>query len=374
MARLGHLLINALFLNPRATGGPETYVRGLVQALHGEYPALRITVATSRSGARALQSSGWHDWAEIVAMPCEEGQRVRRQWAEQVLLPRLLRSSGADLMHSTASVAAIRAGGPHVITLHDVTFMRQVTFGRLTTWGMSQVISRAARNADQLVTGSIAARDEICAQLGIDRERFIVVPHGRGRVASAPTIDEGPARLRFELGDGPVVLCVGAKRPHKNQEVLIRALPELDGVLLVLAGHAEPYEERLREIADQIGVADRVRFLGYLPDGELEALWALSACAAFPTLGEGFGLPLLEALDRGVSIAASDIPVLREVGGELPVWFDPRDPSSAARALRDAIADTRTATRGPDHAAGFTWQAAARGTMTAYERALDTRH
>ena len=130
-----------------------------------------------------------------------------------------------------------------------------------------------------------------------------------------------------------------AKRPHKNQEVLIRALPELPEVVLVLAGHAEPYEQDLRRLAAATGVADRVRFVGYVPDDVLEALWELCACAAIPTLGEGFGLPLVEAMDRGVAIAASDIPVLREVGGDVPHWFDPHNPSAAAHALAAAMAD-----------------------------------
>ena len=138
----------------------------------------------------------------------------------------------------------------------------------------------------------------------------------------------------------------------------------------MLAGHAEPYEQDLRRLAAATGVADRVRFVGYVPDDVLEALWELCACAAIPTLGEGFGLPLVEAMDRGVAIAASDIPVLREVGGDVPHWFDPHDPSAAAHALAAAMADPDAGPRGRAQAAQFTWEQAAHGTMDAYERAL----
>lgn len=334
---------------------------------------MRLTVATTDSGAMALRESGWDEWATIVALPCEDGQRVRRQWAEQILLPRLLRKCGADLLHSIASVAPIRARGPHVITLHDVTFIVRRTFDAVTTWGMTQVIKRASRRADVLITGSAAALDEICAVLGLSPEQFMVVHHGRGRLATEQAVDEATAREQFDLGTAPVMLCVGAKRPHKNQEVLVRALAEIDDAVLVLAGHAEPYEQQLRELALTNGVADRVRFIGFVPDGELEALWSLASCAALPTLGEGFGLPLIEALDRGVAIAASDIPVLREVGGDLPYWFDPHDPVDAARAVLQAMASEDTSALGPAHAARFTWQAAARGTMEAYEHALSVR-
>lgn len=365
------MLLNATFLDPSVSGGPETYLRGLAEALAREFPSVRFTVATTRSGARALRDDGWAAWASIVDLPCEDGQRLRRQVVEQALLPVLARHRHADLLHSLASVAPIRAGVPAVITLHDVTFIVRRTFGAATSWGMTQVITRAARHADGLITGSAAARDEICAVLELAPERFSVVPHGCGRPTVAPTLDAPAARARFALGDGRVVLCVGAKRPHKNQEVLVRALAECDDdVVLVLAGHAEPYEDDLRVVAASTGVADRVRFIDYVSDGELEALWALCGCAAFPTLSEGFGLPLVEAMARGVSIAASDIPVLREVGGDVPHWFDPHDPADAARAVAQALTDTGASAHAREQAALFTWEAAAHGTMAAYELAL----
>ncbi len=364
------MLLNATFLDPSASGGPETYLRGLARALADEFPEVRLTVATTHSGARALRADGWTAWAQVAELPCEDGQRLRRQIAEQALVPALARRRGADLVHSVASTAPIRALSPAVITLHDVTFLVRPTFGAVTTWGMREVITRAARHADALITGSAAARDEICAVLHMDPGDFVVVHHGRGRAARPAAGDEADARRRFALRDAPVILCVGAKRPHKNQEVLVRALPELPGPVLVLAGHAEPYEDELRRIAREAGVEDRVRFVGYVPDDVLEALWALCACAAFPTLGEGFGLPLVEAMDRGVAIAASDIPVLREVGGDVPFWFDPHSPAAAAHALAAAIDDPGAGPRGRDQAARFTWEDAARGTMDAYERAL----
>jgi glycosyltransferase involved in cell wall biosynthesis len=365
------VLLNATFFDPAVSGGPETYMRGLTQALHLEFPAVRLIVGTTRSGAATLRADGWADWADVVALPCEDGQRVRRQLAEQALVPLLARRRNADVVHSLASVAPIRALAPAVITLHDVTFLIRRTFGTVTTWGMGQVIRRAARHADALITGSVAARDEICSVLGIDPDEIVVVPHGRGRaprpVAAAAQDD---ARRRFVLGEHPVILCVGAKRPHKNQEVVVRALADLPGAVLVLAGHAEPYEDELRRIAREAGVEDRVRFVGYVGDDVLEALWSLCACAAIPTLGEGFGLPLVEAMDRGVAIAASDIPVLREVGGDVPFWFDPHSPAAAAHALAAAIDDPDAGPRGHERAARFTWEAAAHGTMEAYERAL----
>jgi glycosyltransferase involved in cell wall biosynthesis len=366
-----HVLLNALYLAPGASGGPETYLRGLAPALAHAFPDTRLTVATTPSGAAALRADGWEDFAGLLALPCEDGERVRRQWAEQVLLPRAVRGARADLVHSLASVAPVYPGATSVVTLHDVTFLLRPTFGRATTWGMGLLLRAAARRADGLITGSAAAGEEIAAVIGIEPQRLTVVHHGHERSRAVSATDPEELRERYGLAQGRIVLCVAAKRPHKNQELLLRALTRLPGdVSLVLAGHAEPYELDLRGLARELGIEQRVTFLGYVPDEDLEGLWALAACAAFPTLGEGFGIPVLEALARGLPVAASDLPVLREVGGEVPHYFDPHDPAAAARAIEAALADTATAAAGPARAAGFTWQAAAQGTYEVYERAL----
>jgi glycosyltransferase involved in cell wall biosynthesis len=364
--------LNAMFLAPGDSGGPETYLRELVRALAAEYPGLRIDVLTTGAGERSLRADGFGDVARLRALPAEEYRRFRRQFAEQLLVQVHAHRAGADLLHSLASTGPVRTPRLRsVVTLHDVTFMHMPTFGRVTTWGMTQVVRRAARDADALITGSAAARDDVCTTLGIDPARFTVVPHGLEAVPRAEPVSEEALRDRLDLNAGRVVLCVAAVRPHKNQELLIRALPELpDDVTLVLAGRHEPYAERLREVAALIGVGERVRLTGYLSDAELERLWALADCAAFPTRAEGFGLPVLEAMAHGLPVACSDIPVLREVGGDVPVFFDPTDPGAAAAAITAALGDEARARRGPERASGFSWANAARGTMEAYERAL----
>jgi glycosyltransferase involved in cell wall biosynthesis len=362
-------MLNALFLDPGVSGGPETYLRGLAPALRDVRPDTRFTVATTRAGAGALRREGWTEWADVRALPCDEGQRGRRQMAEQVLLPGLAVRLRADLVHSLASVAPIRTPGTkHVVTLHDVTFFKARTFNAVTTFGMRQIVARAARHADGLVTGSAAARDEIVAELGLDPARFSVVHHGVSHEPVQPA-PEAEVRTRLGLGGRRVVLCVASKRPHKNQALLVRAAAQLpEDVVVVLVGHPEPYDLELRALAAQIGVAERIVFADYVPDGDLEALWAMAACAAFPTRAEGFGLPVVEALLRDRPVACSDLPVLREVAGDLPRFFDPDDVSGAARAIQGCLDGPRAG--GAAWAARFTWEAAAQGTWQAYDRAL----
>jgi glycosyltransferase involved in cell wall biosynthesis len=366
-----HVGLNALFLEPGRSAGTETYLRGLVPALAKEFSATRFTVVTTRKGSAALRRDGWTEFCSLVQMPCDEGQRARRLAAEQVRLPILARLRGWDVLHSLASLAPVRTATPAVITVHDVTFFHLRTFNRVTTAGMRVIVRAAARRADALIAITEAAREEVAATLDIPPSRIPVVHNGAGR---PPRIEPAPVeevRARYELKNRRVVLCVAAMRPHKNQELLVRALRMLDDdVVLVLCGHPEPYADELEHVAEEIGVASRLRIAGYVDDAELEALWRIAGCAAFPTLAGGFGLPVLEAMQRGVPVACAHIPVLREIGGDVPHYFDPHDVLAAARTVQAALTEPADRAAAAAQAARFTWEESARGTFAAYERAL----
>lgn len=370
-APLRHVALNATFLDPGVSGGPESYIRGLIPALAAERPEIRWSVLTSRRGAAGLRGSGWQDFAEIVAMPCDEGERARRLLTETVGISRWVRRHRPDVLHSLASIGPPRpVAARHVVTLHDLTFLRVPTFSRATTAVMRYLALGAAGNAARIITATQASLDEIVELGHVDRARIDVVPHGR-RLAVAPRPELVDAvRERFELGGRRMVLNVAAKRPHKNQALLVRALAELpDDIVVVLAGHAEPYADELERIARELGVQARLRMPDYVSDEELEALWVLASAAAFPTRGEGFGLPVIEAMDRGLAVACSDIPVLTEVSGGLAHPFDPDDPRGAARAIEAALADGDEPARRA-HAAQFSWERAAALTCASYDRAL----
>jgi glycosyltransferase involved in cell wall biosynthesis len=364
--------LNAMFLEPNASGGPETYLRELARALPDAVPELELEIFTTRRGAAALRADGFD---RVVALPADEGQRIRRLLAELVLVPGAARRRRVDVLHSLASIGPPRTGSvAHVVTIHDVTFFRMSTFGGATTAIMKQLMTRAARGADALIAPAADGADDMAPVLGVPREKITVVPHGAGRLPDVEPASEADVRARFALGSRRVVLCVASKRPHKNQELLVRAAATLPAdTVVVLAGHPEPYDLVLRDLADELSVADRVVFADYVPDAELEALWRMAACAAFPTLAEGFGIPVIEALGRGVPVACSDIAVLHEVGGDVPHYFDPHDPAAAAAAIVAAIGDAGARAAGPVRAARFSWHAAALQTYAVYERALAAR-
>ncbi len=151
-----------------------------------------------------------------MTAPADPGRRLHWLFSEQVWLPAIARKRQWDVVHSLASTAPAWTTARSVITLHDVTFLRVQTFSRATTVGLRMSMVPAARRANVLITGSKAARDEICHELGLDAGRFVVVPHGAGR-PRAGGLGEAEARARHALDGRRVVLCVGAKRPHKNR-------------------------------------------------------------------------------------------------------------------------------------------------------------
>jgi glycosyltransferase involved in cell wall biosynthesis len=333
---------------------------------------MRMTLLTSRSGARALAAEGWRDLATIVGLPADEGERARRLVAEQVLVPLAARRRRAELLHSLVSTAPLVPGLPAVITLHDATFLHVRTFGLVTTAAMTLTSAVPAHTARVLITPTRAARDDLARTLRLPAEKFVVAHHGTGRPPRVPPAPEADVRRRLGIADhARVVLCVAAVRPHKNQALLARALAHLpEDVVVVLAGVLEPYAEQVRAAAREAGVAERLVMPGYVGDAELETLWALARCAAFPTLGEGFGLPVLEALQRDVPVAASELDVLREVGGALPHYFDPRDPAQAAAAITAALGSPLDRGAAEAWLARFTWERAAEATLESYARAL----
>lgn len=205
-----------------------------------------------------------------------------------------------------------------------------------------------------------------------------MAPHGVRVDPDAQATTEHELRGRLGLREDPVVLCVSQKRPYKNQAALIRALadPRLDRVRVVLPGAATPYEQTLRELAQQLGVVDRVHLLQWVNQRDIEGLYRAADCFVLPSRLEGFGLPVLEAMARGLPVACSDASALPEVAGDAALLFDPDDPDDIACCIQQLLDPVGPAqnlvTKGRARAAQFTWAAAAEATVESYERALTT--
>ncbi len=371
-----NVAINLIYLVPDETGGMETAARELIPALLALAPGVRFTAFVNREAAAA----GDGPWGELLpAVTVPVNARRREQWVlgEQALLPPLAARARMDLVHSLASTAP--AWGPfrRVVTIHDLIYARfPEAHSGLRDRGMGVLVPLAARRSQRIIAVSRSTQKDLIELLGTPLERIDVVPMGLGAVQRAQPLGEAQTRARFDLGARRVVLGLSAKRPHKNLIALIGALARIPverRPLLMLPGYATWHETELRERAARLGVVQDVRFEGWLEAEELEGLWALADAFVFPSLYEGFGLPVLEAMARGVPVACADASSLPEVAGDAALLFDPYDEGEIARALEGLLGDSALAAslraKGLERVRQFTWERTARLTLDSYARA-----
>jgi glycosyltransferase involved in cell wall biosynthesis len=298
---------------------------------------------------------------------------------EQTLLPALAARARVDLMHSLASTAPLWGPFARVSTVHDLIYARfPDAHSGLRDRGMRLLVPAAVRRSERVLADSRSTRSDLIELLGVSPERIDVAPLGPAPIRADIALPEPETRARLGLGERPVVLSLSAKRPHKNLLALIGALARIGAErrpLLVLPGYPTWHEVQLRARAAELGVGADVRLLGWVSPAELEGLWALARAFVFPSLCEGFGLPVLEAMARGVPVACSNASSLPEVAGDAALMFDPHDERAIAAAIEtllslDERARTRTRTLGLARAQQFTWERTARATLDSYARAL----
>ncbi len=362
-----------LFLEPGATGGMEVYARNLVPLLPERLPGVDLIVYGGTELASEWREAPWHPAMQFREIPVSSASRARRSAAEYLSLPRRLRHDDVELVHGLGNSVALPRGIKRVVSLHDcIHFRYPETTSFVLAAGMRTILEMNARFADRILTLSDASRADIEHFLRVDPSRITVVSSGPGAAVVEPA--SGDIRALLRIPDGPLVLSVSARRPHKNLERLITAIAELPEVVLVLPGYPTAQDDRLRECARAAGVDGRVILCGWIDDAQLEALYEEARCIAFPSLAEGFGLPVLEAMRRGVPAAVSDIPVLREVAGEAALYFNPLDERSMAAAIRELIADAPLREGliqdGVRRAGQFTWEKTADAVADVYRELL----
>jgi glycosyltransferase involved in cell wall biosynthesis len=371
-----HVGLNLVYLVPGETGGTETYARELVAALVAHHPQLRVTAFINRESA-ADAASPWPGLVPTVTVPVSARRRSEWVRGEQQLLPGLAARVGVDVLHSLANTSPLRGPQRRVVTIQDVIFrIYPQTHTRARALALRVLVPLGARRAHRIIASSGSTRDDLVEMFGVLPSKIDVVPLGLGARTVAPTA-EPELRGRLGLGTRTVALTVSAKRPHKNLMRLLDALaliPAERRPLLILPGYPTPYEADLRARAARLGLEGDTRFLGWVADEDMEGLYALAACFVFPSLYEGFGLPVLEAMARRVPVATSDRGSLAEVAGAAALLFDPEDPRAIAAALERLLGDASERERlralGVAQAARFTWQATAAATVESYRRTL----
>ncbi len=299
--------------------------------------------------------------------------------AQQWEIPRLLGRLRADLYHSSYLVMPYRPGRPAIVTVYDLiplllpehSSWRARFFFRWTMW-------LALRSAEQVIAISEATRRDLLAHFWFPPERVQTIPLAADPAfRPQPPTSEAAVRARHGLPER-FVLYVGSNKPHKNLVTLVEAWGiavsqgGLGESVLAVAGPWDPRYEEARLRARDARLEDSVHWLGPVPLAELPALYAAATAFAFPSLYEGFGLPVLEAMACGTPVICSNTSSLPEVAGDAALLVDARDASALAAAIQQVLADEelhrQMQERGLAQAARHSWERNAEQTLELYRR------
>ncbi len=365
---MSRVLVDLLFFTGRK-GGMESYVREVYSRIEPGADGLEFVGLASSELAAA--DTDWFP-GRIVDSGISGEDRIAWARGELFGVARFARRLGADLIHCPANLGPAWSRVPVVLTVHDLLPFRHPEYvpGAYSRV-LRTMIRLAARGARRILTVSAASRGDIVRYLRVPSTRIDVVP----LAGQDQDLDANPTplpRLPRQL------LAVGNRMPHKNFPLLLEALallPEVTRPQLVVTGsHGD---DPLAPAVARLGLEPWVSLRGWLHPDELDRLYAESSLIVFPTLFEGFGLPVLEAMSRGCPVVCADIPVLHEVGGDAAVYVSPHDAAGLAATISGLLDDpaelARRSTSGRDRARTFSWSATARGTVASLQRALAER-
>jgi glycosyltransferase involved in cell wall biosynthesis len=374
LRRLG---VNLLYLVPGEVGGSEIYARNLLGAIRRARPELELVAYVGREARDSLAGEPWGDGARFIVSPVPSRDKALRVAAEITWLPWRARRDGIELLHSLGTTAPPVCPVPSVVTVLDVIYRHfPDTFPVASRLGLGLVVPAGARRADRVIAISEAGKRDVVQTLRLRPERVDVVHLGFAMANAAVPTPEAELRTRFGLREGRLVLTVAAALRHKNLFRLLEAFALLDSrnAELVVVGHAGLDQERLRRRAAELGIEQRVHFTGWVEKVDLEGLYAAATAFVYPSLMEGFGMPVLEAMYRDVPVACSNVSAMPEIAGGAAELFDPTDPRAIAaaidRLLEDPARRNELVARGRERWGEFSWERAAAETLAVYERAL----
>jgi glycosyltransferase involved in cell wall biosynthesis len=367
--------VNTLFYIPGEVGGTETYLRKTLLAMAEQLGDDRLVVFTNLENHETLQADlAGYSRITFMQLKFRAMNRPVRIIREQVELPGKVRASGVDVLWSPGYTAPVMASCKQVVSIHDMqykAFPQDLTFvARLAT---DVLVKAAARWAEGIIAVSQFSKDEIVRHTAVKADKVQVVYEAASPVFASPL---PPAERAGLVGcllpfSEPYLLCVAATYPHKNVQALVKAFGELMHTIphsLVIVGNARLGEPEVQQALAAIADPTRVVRLKRLSEQELVALYQGCDVFVFPSLYEGFGLPVLEGLLARVPVVTTRCASIPEVGGEAAIYFDPTDPVALPAAIRSVLSWSpveRQARiqKGCDVAKRFDWSTTAAETL-----------
>jgi glycosyltransferase involved in cell wall biosynthesis len=358
--------------------GIGTYVRNLVSELARQDGDERYHVICRAEDREYVQSLG----TRFEPLVEQAGNYSLR---EQVSVPRALSRARVQLFHAPHYVVSPLTPCPYVVTIHDCIHLRfpQYLPNRLAPLYARAMMQMAGRGARRVLTVSYASKLDILHYVRIPAERVEVIYNAPDERITAPPAPEDVARARerYQL-TSPFILYTGNIKPHKNLDRLIEAYAGLrrhgvEGYKLMIIGDEVSKYPNLRRLVHRFQLHQHVRFLGFVSDATLAALYRLATVFVFPSLYEGFGLPPLEAMAAGTPVITSNVSSLPEVVGDAALLIDPMDPASIADALARVLCDSTLRAdlvrRGQARAKVFSWERSAARVHEVYRELAEHR-
>jgi glycosyltransferase involved in cell wall biosynthesis len=376
MSVRAHIALSAHLLSGAAsyrTAGIHGYLYNTLSHLPAVDPDMAYTVFVGK-GQLPVSSK----WAIRRSSLPTDNPGIRIIW-EQVLAPFELAQAQPDLVHGMAFAVPLLWRGPSVTTIFDLSFLRYPGRLRLDRRIYLRAITRvSAHQASRVIAISESGRSEICTLLGVPSAKVDVAPPG-----VSPDFRPLPAEqvsiFRSHRGlPQRFILYVGTIEPRKNLDTLLHAyaqLPERAEVKLVLAGGTGWRSERLSALIEKLDLSKDVMRTGYISGDELPLWYNASEVFVYPSVYEGFGMPVLEAMACGRPTIASDSSSLPEVVGSCGILVPPVDTTAWATALSKVLANpalrAELALKGRERASQYTWKNTAQATVDTYYKALD---
>jgi len=356
--------------------GIGRYVFNLINALAPQVEGELLALVDVNATNTRFDLSQWQQYPNLELITTDI---PIFHWRSQTRLPGLIQRLQPDVVHFTYNVRPLRVNTPSLLTLYDLIPRHYPQyFPLLTRWKIEGIQRAALRASTGFVSISHHTAQDFSKLYGIPKQRITITPLAADP-RFRPHSQSELASFRRERGlPEQYYLYLGSNKPHKNLPRLIQAWKQVKAAIkdakLIIAGHWDERYPQARELANKLGIADDVLFWGPVASDDLPLLYAAAQAFIFPSLYEGFGLPVLEAMASGIPVACSHAPGLTEVAGKAAVSFAPASVNDITRAITllgtDSRARAHYARLGKQRAGEFSWDNTASLTIRAYRNLL----